>query len=595
METIVVNLSGTVRRETLNGRSYLVAPMTLLVPGVLEGSQGPLYYPPEEVAHNFDAWNGMPLIKGHPASTDGKPLSARTPAVLASSMMGYALNVGISSTNELQGEAWFDEDLTKRVDSNLHIALLQDRPIELSTGLFTTNIPAALNASYSGTDRYGRPYTRPYSYVARNYRPDHVAILTDQKGACSLDDGCGVNNVTTPATNALPNQPKSKVTGQFKAPNAGTGSGAAHLAAQQGALTLTEADHELGAIALKEATLGDKPSWASDASKWLRAIKAADEGGYTGDAYWATVSHIYRSMGGTVSKPPTANELSPSTEPEEASMKLTAPQRQAIITNLTTNCDCWKQQGDADVLQNFSDEKLAVLNETLQQSQLQTLALNSARETLLIDEGVALNELPEAFKKKGKKPMKGKKYIKEDGEEEEIEVTSNIAPQRPPQLSMQDWLKSAPPEAQAVWNNVVKIERDERQRHVAALTANCQNEQIRQSAAKVYGAMSLEQLRPLVAAQVQNVEQTSLLTAPFPGAIGQQPAPSYGGLMNPLAPVYLGQGATTNQMVPSHTPVENAQGFIDDDNAILEMPTVNFSPDEDDEEEAPRSRRRQAN
>jgi hypothetical protein len=28
--------------------------------------------------------------------------------------------------------------------------------------------------------------------VARNYRPDHLAVLPDQRGACSLTDGCGV-------------------------------------------------------------------------------------------------------------------------------------------------------------------------------------------------------------------------------------------------------------------------------------------------------------------------------------------------------------------------------------------------------------------
>ena len=44
--TPLVNAS--VRRESLHGRSYLVAPTTLIVPGVLNGSMGPLYYPPED-------------------------------------------------------------------------------------------------------------------------------------------------------------------------------------------------------------------------------------------------------------------------------------------------------------------------------------------------------------------------------------------------------------------------------------------------------------------------------------------------------------------------------------------------------------------
>jgi hypothetical protein len=35
-----------------------------------------------------------------------------------------------------------------------------------------------------------------YEGIARNLRPDHLAILPDDKGACSLEDGCGVNNTS---------------------------------------------------------------------------------------------------------------------------------------------------------------------------------------------------------------------------------------------------------------------------------------------------------------------------------------------------------------------------------------------------------------
>ena len=57
METVVANFSGKARRETWDGREYLVAPATLIVPGVLNGSQGPLFYPPDE--RNDRACNGQ--------------------------------------------------------------------------------------------------------------------------------------------------------------------------------------------------------------------------------------------------------------------------------------------------------------------------------------------------------------------------------------------------------------------------------------------------------------------------------------------------------------------------------------------------------
>lgn len=45
-------------------------------------------------------------------------------------------------------------------------------------------------------------------------------------------------------------------------------------------------------------------------------------------------------------------------------MALTQNQRDEIISYLTTNCPCWKGEDDADVLANFSDEKLQQLKET---------------------------------------------------------------------------------------------------------------------------------------------------------------------------------------------------------------------------------------
>lgn len=186
METLLANLSGAVRRETLNGRTYLVAPLTMIVPGVLNGSQGALYYPPSEVEAAADSWNGIPITLRHPVDAQGNPTSARQPGVLARVGLGtvYAANYD----GKLTAEGWFDEELTKSRDPGVHAALLSGKPTELSTGLFTRN------KAPDGTVYNGRcPSTgRSYEYVAKRHRPDHLAVLPDQVGACSLKDGCGV-------------------------------------------------------------------------------------------------------------------------------------------------------------------------------------------------------------------------------------------------------------------------------------------------------------------------------------------------------------------------------------------------------------------
>lgn len=184
METVLFNFqTSRVRRERRNGRDYYVAPLSLIVPGVLNGSQGPLYYPQEEVAADVHSWNDIPLTAYHPTHpVSNSPLSAAEPGVLDRQGIGFVSNDHFHE-GKRRGEGWFDVEKMKRVDRRILEALEEGRPLELSTGLFTDNTVAPTGANFNG---------RPYSYVARNYRPDHVAILPDQVGACSKQDGCGV-------------------------------------------------------------------------------------------------------------------------------------------------------------------------------------------------------------------------------------------------------------------------------------------------------------------------------------------------------------------------------------------------------------------
>lgn len=179
MEVLLANLAGSVRREEWHGRAYLVAPLTMIVPGVLNGSNGPLLYPAEEVSKTPDAWNGMPIVVGHP-TMNGKPVSARSPKVLQQYQVGTVFNT--LASGKLSAEGWFDEELTRRNAPALMDRLLKGEPIELSTGLFTDQEPVS-GVTANGT---------PYQAIARNYRPDHLAVLLDTKGACSISDGCGV-------------------------------------------------------------------------------------------------------------------------------------------------------------------------------------------------------------------------------------------------------------------------------------------------------------------------------------------------------------------------------------------------------------------
>ncbi len=190
METIVANLIGRVRYEHLNGRQYLVAPLTSIVPGVLNGSKGALYYPPEAIQSSVKSWDDIPIVIYHPIDpVTNAPLSANDPGVLKRQGVGFITKSVYNG--RLQHEGWFDVQKTGQVDDRVLQSLKSNRPIELSTGLYTEN-----------EEQPGEHNGKSYSYIARNYRPDHMAILPDQVGACSLNDGCGV------LINFNPDQPR---------------------------------------------------------------------------------------------------------------------------------------------------------------------------------------------------------------------------------------------------------------------------------------------------------------------------------------------------------------------------------------------------
>lgn len=184
MSSLFLNLSASLSkpvRIVKNGREYLVAPLTLIVPGVLNGSEGPLLYTLNEIKKNFSAWNGMPMMLGHPYDPMGKPVSARDPDVEEKFRIGTVYKARV--TNKLGAEGWFDVALLRKIAPQILTNLEAGKPIELSTGLFLDKMDAPKGATHNG---------RPYSFMTGNYRPDHLAILQNEQGACSLADGCGV-------------------------------------------------------------------------------------------------------------------------------------------------------------------------------------------------------------------------------------------------------------------------------------------------------------------------------------------------------------------------------------------------------------------
>lgn len=185
MQTLAVNLTSNVRRERMGGRTYLVGKATLIVPGVLNGSDGPILYTAQENRKRADAWNGMPIVLRHPTDKDGTPVSARSPSAMDRVGLGFVFGSHVDNQGLLHAEPWFDEANLQAKDRRTYDRLLRGERVELSTGLGMQRRRAQNGATH--TD--GRAYT----FTAHDYEPDHLAILPDQRGACSVQDGCGVS------------------------------------------------------------------------------------------------------------------------------------------------------------------------------------------------------------------------------------------------------------------------------------------------------------------------------------------------------------------------------------------------------------------
>jgi hypothetical protein len=179
---ITANFTGIVRNDTMAGRNYLVAPMVMVVEGVLNGSGGPLYYPAEELKKNVEAWNCKPVVLYHPES-NGQPISACTPSILTSRGLGSIMKTHWED-GKLKAEAWLDVDAVEKIDERVLEAVRNNQMLELSTGL----ICKVENTS-------GEFNEVPYDGIARDYLPDHLAVLPDLVGACSIEDGAGFMRV----------------------------------------------------------------------------------------------------------------------------------------------------------------------------------------------------------------------------------------------------------------------------------------------------------------------------------------------------------------------------------------------------------------
>lgn len=408
MEHLISNLSGSIRYETRKGRKYIVAPMTMITPGVLNGSKGALYYPPEEIATNVDAWNHVPIVVYHPTA-NGQAISARDPDVLENYGIGYVFKATFN--NKLVAEAWIDIEDAKRVDNRVLENLEAGKSIELSTGLFTENEKAEEGCTYNG---------KAYTHIARNYRPDHLAILPDQVGACSIKDGCGV----------LVNQKGEEI--NF------------HLVDNE--MSHSEVYETLSKELKKKFTQDEPSAWISDVYDNYIVYWQGD------DLYKISYS---KSNGEVTLGTESPVKVMRETTFVVANKETPKMANDKLVSELITNCSCW-EEADRETLNKFDDTKLQKMIDAAKESKEAKVIANQALEGFEDSEGGL-----HAFNQKTGKWEHAKKDPPVENKEKDTKPMTD-----------EEWLASAPAGIRAVVQNAMAAETKRRNSLYERIVAN---------------------------------------------------------------------------------------------------------------------------
>lgn len=165
-----------VRKEKRNGRDLMIVPSATLPDNVVMNG---IKYPAEEIEASFATLNRTPAPLGHPI-INGKFVSARDPEGINVGYVG-AWNENVRREN---GRVYLDKvidvEVANRSEGGKAVidAINKGEPIHTSTGLI-----CSLEAANDGGE---------YKHIARNMVFDHDAILLNEEGAATPDQGVGM-------------------------------------------------------------------------------------------------------------------------------------------------------------------------------------------------------------------------------------------------------------------------------------------------------------------------------------------------------------------------------------------------------------------
>lgn len=185
VKSLAIN-AANISTETIDGDEHIV--IRGVVPVVDDVVMNGGLYPAAEINKSYQTLEGNQMPLGHP-KIGGEYVSASNPRAVNKFHIGaWAENVrkdGDRVVMDMKINKRYAESTEKGKRVLTRIEEMQANsgaePIHVSTGLLL-----------SREQNKGKSKGKSYSWVARNMRFDHVAILLDEPGAATPDDGVGI-------------------------------------------------------------------------------------------------------------------------------------------------------------------------------------------------------------------------------------------------------------------------------------------------------------------------------------------------------------------------------------------------------------------
>lgn len=182
----VINSASNIYRETINGREHIV--IKDVVPIVDDVVMNGGLYPAAEINQSYASMERKLMPLSHP-KVDGQYISANDPEAVHNFHVGvYAQNV-----RKVNGRVTLDMHVDVRyAEATEGGKRLVNRLEEMEKGESTDPIHISTGLLLNKQTKSGESKGKKYTWVASNMNFDHIAILLDEPGAATPEEGVGI-------------------------------------------------------------------------------------------------------------------------------------------------------------------------------------------------------------------------------------------------------------------------------------------------------------------------------------------------------------------------------------------------------------------